>query len=110
MRNGLVCINWRRMLRSAWRNLYEARSITEDTSSLLLWIAAFAASFVLLALAMQAIPMSTAYAIWTGIGTVGTALTGMFLYREPREWRRVLFITMIICSATGLKLLYGSGL
>ncbi|SCM79109.1 multidrug efflux system protein [uncultured Sporomusa sp.] len=84
-------------------------ALQKNTKSFLLWVAAFAASFVLLALAMRTVPMSTAYAVWTGIGTVGTALTGMFLYSEPREWRRVLFIAMIICSAIGLKLLYGTG-
>lgn len=65
----------------------------------------FGASFSLLSYAMTAIPMGTAYAIWTGIGTTGGALTGMFLFGEPKEWRRVLFITMILCSAVGLKLI-----
>lgn len=79
--------------------------LQKDAKSFFVWVLAFAASFLLLALAMQTIPMSTAYAVWTGIGTVGTALTGMVLYREPREWRRVLFIIMVICPAIGLKLL-----
>ncbi|AYB47670.1 multidrug efflux SMR transporter [Paenibacillus lautus] len=65
----------------------------------------FAASFSLLSYAMTELPMGTAYAIWTGIGTAGGALTGMFLFGEPKEWRRVLFIAMILCSAVGLKLI-----
>ena len=54
---------------------------------------------------MTVLPMGTAYAIWTGIGTVGGAITGMLLFGEPKEWRRVLFIAMILCSAVGLKLI-----
>ncbi|UNK18133.1 multidrug efflux SMR transporter [Paenibacillus sp. N3/727] len=74
-------------------------------ASLTLLIASFAGSFSLLSYAMTAIPMGTAYAIWTGIGTVGSAVTGMFLFGEPKEWRRVLFISMILCAAIGLKVL-----
>ncbi|SMF66621.1 paired small multidrug resistance pump [Paenibacillus uliginis N3/975] len=72
---------------------------------LTLLITSFAGSFSLLSYAMTAIPMGTAYAIWTGIGTVGSAVTGMFLFGEPKEWRRVLFISMILCAAVGLKVL-----
>lgn len=72
---------------------------------LVLLIVSFAASFSLLSYAMTEIPMGTAYAIWTGIGTVGSAVTGMFLFGEPKEWRRVLFISMILCAAVGLKVL-----
>lgn len=49
--------------------------------------------------------MSTAYAVWTGIGTAGAVLLGMLFYGEPREWRRLLFMMMILCSAIGLKIL-----
>ncbi|WP_422658641.1 DMT family transporter [Paenibacillus sp. EC2-1] len=65
----------------------------------------FAASFSLLSFAMTTLPMGTAYAVWTGIGTVGSTVAGMFLFGEPKEWRRVLFISMILCSAVGLKVL-----
>ncbi|MFC7678631.1 DMT family transporter [Paenibacillus sp. GCM10028914] len=71
----------------------------------ILMLVSFAGSFSLLSYAMTAIPMGTAYAIWTGIGTVGSALTGMFLFGEPKEWRRVLFISMILCAAVGLKII-----
>ncbi len=47
--------------------------------------------------------MGTAYAIWTGIGTVGGALVGMFFFGESKEWRRVLFIGMVLAAAVGLK-------
>ncbi|ANY74007.1 MULTISPECIES: DMT family transporter [Paenibacillus] len=72
---------------------------------LLLMFASFAISFSLLSFAMESIPMGTAYAIWTGIGTVGSTVTGMVLFGEPKEWRRILFIAMILCSAVGLKLI-----
>ncbi|OZB93410.1 multidrug efflux SMR transporter [Paenibacillus sp. XY044] len=68
-------------------------------------ILSFALSFSLLSYAMNSIPMGTAYAVWTGIGTVGSTLAGMFLFGEPKEWRRILFIAMILASAVGLKLI-----
>lgn len=64
----------------------------------------FMMSFIFLTLAMESIPMSTAYAIWTGIGTVGSALIGMIVYGESRDWRRLLFISMVLSAAVGLKL------
>ncbi|MEC3606786.1 multidrug efflux SMR transporter [Bacillus glycinifermentans] len=69
-----------------------------------LLIIGFAASFFLLSLAMNALPMGTAYAIWTGIGTVGGALVGILFYDEPKDARRIFFIALILASAVGLKL------
>ncbi|WP_308860263.1 DMT family transporter [Paenibacillus radicibacter] len=74
-------------------------------SSYLLLIVAFGVSFSLLSYAMDSISMGTAYAVWTGIGTVGGALVGMFLWGESRQWQRFLFIAMILFSAVGLKLI-----
>ena len=68
-------------------------------------VVSFAVSFSLLSFSMRTIPMSTAYAVWTGIGTAGAVLLGMLFYGEPREWRRLLFMIMILCSAIGLKIL-----
>lgn len=64
----------------------------------------FPASFGLLSLAMQSLPMGTAYAVWTGIGTAGSAVVGTLLYKESADWRRLLFLGMIVCSVIGLKL------
>jgi paired small multidrug resistance pump len=72
--------------------------------SLLLLAAGFGGSFLFLALAMKALPMGTAYAIWTGIGASGGAILGILLYREPREWKRLVFISIVLLSAIGLKL------
>ncbi len=61
-------------------------------------------SFLLLNKAIQTIPMGTAYAVWTGIGAVGTAIMGIVLYKEPADFWRVLFICLLIGSIAGLKL------
>ncbi|GAB6991250.1 DMT family transporter [Paenibacillus pini] len=70
-----------------------------------LMIVSFAGSFALLSYAMQSLSMGTAYAVWTGIGTVGSTLLGMFVFGEPKEAKRLLFIAMILGSAIGLKLI-----
>ncbi|MYL58012.1 QacE family quaternary ammonium compound efflux SMR transporter [Virgibacillus halodenitrificans] len=72
--------------------------------SLLLLILGFGASFLFLSLAMEALPMGIAYAVWTGIGASGGAIVGMFLYGESKNWKRVVFIAMIIGATIGLKL------
>lgn len=70
-----------------------------------LLVIGFAASFLFLAQAMKTLPMGTAYAIWTGIGASGGAILGMILYGESKDWKRILFITLILGSAVGLKLI-----
>ncbi|WP_067727410.1 DMT family transporter [Oceanobacillus damuensis] len=72
--------------------------------SVILLITGFGASFLFLAYAMESLPMSTAYAIWTGIGASGGAIVGMIFYGESRDWRRIIFITMVLVAAVGLKL------
>ncbi|USK73891.1 DMT family transporter [Peribacillus frigoritolerans] len=72
--------------------------------SLLLLFIGFGASFLFLAYAMKTLPMGTAYAIWTGIGASGGAIIGMLLYGESKDWRRVVFIAMVLGAAVGLKL------
>lgn len=72
--------------------------------SLLLLILGFGLSFLFLSMAMKSIPMGTTYAIWTGIGASGGAILGMVLYGESKDWRRILFISCVLISAIGLKL------
>jgi len=62
------------------------------------------ASPACLALAMKEIPVGTAYAVWTGIGAVGTVVLGVTLYKEKVNWRGILFISLIIIGAVGLGL------
>jgi quaternary ammonium compound-resistance protein SugE len=62
------------------------------------------ASFFFLSLALRSLPLGTAYAIWTGIGAVGTALIGIFIFDEPRTAARLVCIVLIVAGIIGLKL------
>lgn len=73
--------------------------------SYVILICGFLFSFFLLTLSMKNIAMGTAYAVWTGIGTIGSTLVGMLFYGEPKDIRRILFISLIIVSVLGLKLI-----
>jgi quaternary ammonium compound-resistance protein SugE len=53
--------------------------------------------------ASQTLPLGTAYAVWTGIGAVGTAIIGILFFKEPADLGRLLFITTLIASIVGLK-------
>jgi quaternary ammonium compound-resistance protein SugE len=72
-----------------------------------LWYAAFlfslVASMLLLMKATQTLPIGTAYAVWTGIGAVGTALMGILVFHEPASFWRLFFIATLIGSIVGLK-------
>ena len=61
-------------------------------------------SVVLLELSLRALPVGTAYAVWTGIGTVGAAILGMILFQEPATAIRIGCIGLIVCGIAGLKL------
>lgn len=60
-------------------------------------------SMLLLMKATQTLPLGTAYAVWTGIGAVGTVLIGIFLFNEPATFWRLFFIFTLIASIIGLK-------
>ncbi len=66
------------------------------------------ASFFFLSLALRSLPIGTAYAIWTGIGAVGTALIGIIVFDEPRTAARLVCIVLIVAGIVGLKLTSGS--
>jgi quaternary ammonium compound-resistance protein SugE len=72
-----------------------------------LWYGAFlfslVASMLLLMKATQTLPLGTAYAVWTGIGAVGTTLMGIFVFNEPAHFLRLFFIATLIGSVVGLK-------
>ncbi|MBD9370189.1 quaternary ammonium compound efflux SMR transporter SugE [Xanthomonas sp. XNM01] len=65
---------------------------------------AMVASFWLLATALKSIPLGTGYAIWVGIGAVGTALLGMVIFKEPATVARLVCIGLILAGIVGLKL------
>ena len=67
-------------------------------------VAVMVASVWLLAIALRTIPVGTGYAVWTGIGAVGTAILGMILFGESREPLRLACIAMIVAGIVGLKL------
>ncbi|HEY9364503.1 MAG TPA: multidrug efflux SMR transporter [Chitinophagaceae bacterium] len=60
-------------------------------------------SMLLLYKATQTLPIGTAYAVWTGIGAVGTVIIGILLFKEPSDFWRLFFITTLILSIVGLK-------
>lgn len=72
-----------------------------------LWLGGFllclTISMLLLYKATQTLPIGTAYAVWTGIGAVGTVLVGIFIFKEPADFWRIFFITTLITSIIGLK-------
>ena len=68
-------------------------------------VVAMIVSVVLLGWSLKVLPLGTAYAVWTGIGAVGTAVLGMILFGESREVARLLCIVLIVAGLAGLKLL-----
>ncbi|HRO44848.1 multidrug efflux SMR transporter [Agriterribacter sp.] len=72
-----------------------------------MWYAGFfvclSISMYLLVKATQTLPIGTAYAVWTGIGAVGTALMGILVFKDPADFWRIFFITTLIGSIIGLK-------
>ena len=77
--------------------------------SVVLWwcgfIAALALSMFLMAKAAEKLPLGTVYPVWTGIGAVGAVIVGILFFNEPATFWRVFFITTLILSIIGLKLL-----
>jgi len=67
-------------------------------------IGGFIVSFTLLSIAMQTIPLGVAYAVWTGIGTVASAIIGMIFYNESTDRLRLLFMGMVIVAVVGMRL------
>lgn len=67
------------------------------------FLVALTLSMVLLIKATQTLPIGTAYAVWTGVGAVGTVLVGIFVFKEPATFWRLFFITTLIGSIVGLK-------
>ncbi len=85
--------------------LGKARESTGHTS-ILWWTGFFVClglSMLLLYKATQTLPMGTAYAVWTGIGAVGTVITGIIVFKEPVLFWRLFFIATLIASIIGLK-------
>lgn len=67
-------------------------------------VAAVVLSFALLTLSLRAVPLGTAYAVWTGIGAVGTAILGIALFGESADIARIICIALIVVGMIGLKI------
>lgn len=93
---GILEIGWAIGLKytEGWSKLYPS----------LITVALMIASFQFLSMALKTLPIGTAYAIWTGIGAVGTAIVGMILFDEPRDLSRILCVLLIVAGIVGLKL------
>jgi quaternary ammonium compound-resistance protein SugE len=61
-------------------------------------------SFMFLSISLKTLPLGTAYAIWTGIGAIGTVIIGILMFGEPQSIARILFVVLIISGIVGLKL------
>lgn len=85
--------------------LGKAKETSGNTS--LIWMVGFficlSISMSLLYKATQSLPIGTAYAVWTGIGALGTVLVGIFIFKEPAHFWRIFFLFTLIVSIIGLK-------
>lgn len=70
----------------------------------LLTAATMIASFYFLSLALKTLPIGTAYAVWTGIGTVGATVAGILIFGETRDVGKIVCVLLIVAGITGLKL------
>ncbi len=96
------------ILEIAWAvGLKYTEGFTKWLPSLIV-ITLMAVSFWMLAQAAKTIPIGTAYAVWGGIGTAGTAIVGIFFLNEPAHALRIACISLILLGAAGLKLLPSS--
>jgi quaternary ammonium compound-resistance protein SugE len=79
---------------------------TAGTVAALWWtgfMVSLSISMILLYKATQTLPIGTAYAVWTGIGAVGTVIMGIVVFKEPADFWRIFFISTLIASIVGLK-------
>src|SRR5699024_3549137 len=80
-------------------------SVKRKWQTVVLIIFGLGSALGLLSYSLQSIPMGTGYAIWTGISVVGSSLIGMIYFGESKDWKRLFFVAMILCSSIGLKLI-----
>lgn len=95
---GLLEVAWALGLK--WSDGFDVRGKPLETA---LTVVALVLSFVLLAQAARALPIGTAYAVWTGIGAAGAAIGGIALFGEPAAPLRVVFLGLLLVAIVGLK-------
>jgi quaternary ammonium compound-resistance protein SugE len=97
------------LLETAWAvGLKYTEGFTRPIPSVLT-AAAIVASMGLLGLALRTLPVGTGYAVWVGIGALGTAVLGIVLLGEPASFARFFFLGLLVTSIVGLKLTSPSG-
>jgi quaternary ammonium compound-resistance protein SugE len=109
-REGVAAMAWFWLVLAGIFEIAWAIGLKETEGWSRLWPSLFtlvtmALSFLFLSLALRALPIGTAYAVWTGIGAVGTALYGIVFFGESRDLARVLCLLLILAGIVGLKLL-----
>lgn len=95
------------LLEPVWAGAMKASDGFTKLWPAVLTLAAAWSSFVLLGLSLKALPVGSAYAVWTGIGAVGTAIVGIIHFHEPATAARLGFIALIIIGIGGLKITGG---
>ncbi|MFB4161388.1 multidrug efflux SMR transporter [Geomicrobium sp. JSM 1781026] len=75
----------------------------QKVSGILFVVFGFAISLTLLAIAMEQIPLGVAYAVWTGMGTVGSAVIGMIFYNDSKDVKRIVCLAVIVVAVIGLR-------
>jgi quaternary ammonium compound-resistance protein SugE len=107
-RSGAV-IGWLALLAAGLLEIAWALGLKHSDGLTRFWptlatVIAIAFSFGLMAIALRSLPFGTAYAVWTGIGAVGSILAGMLLYGESADPLRILCLSLIVAGMIGLKL------
>ena len=102
-------VAWGYLILAGLLEILWATGLKQSESFSKLWpsigtVLAMIVSFVFLSQAMKSLPLGTAYAVWTGIGAVGTAIVGMILFGESREPVRILCVLAVVGGILGLKL------
>ena len=98
----LVCSG---LMESVWAIALDKSDGFSNALPTIVFIAAIVLSMLGLGYAAKTLPIGVAYAVWTGIGAVGTVIVGIVFFHEPATFWRLFFITTLICSIIGLKLL-----
>ena len=103
-RERMACTCWRRPARGRLGARTEIFRRPDPIWPTVATVVAIALSFALMALALRSLPFGTAYAVWTGIGAVGSIVVGMLIFSEPTDPVRILCLTLIVAGMVGLKL------
>ena len=99
-----ICLIIAGLLEPCWVIALEKSNKLRNLKWTLVTIVTMFGSLYLLSLAMKELPVGMSYAIWTGIGAIGTLIGGMILYKEPVTWLRILFILLIVVGIVGIQL------